>query len=175
MKPTTKVIVRTTSEKLLGPVSISEKTSFRKISSSLEAARFVFRIVRSLWNLTGTSAAVLPMCLSNFKTIRQFKVPISWLRDFTRSYEKTSFRILRRGPGSCSYRDPPDASANNDLFTKEINPSLIKIQLQFSSTWVNSLSKIDHRSYLVDDADDFHVRWMLMRRHQGNGECHCSN
>ena len=35
------------------------------------------------------------MCLSNFKAIRQFKVPISWLR----SYEKTSFRILRRGPG----------------------------------------------------------------------------
>ena len=62
--------------------------------------RFVFRIVRSLWNLTGTSAAVLPMCLSNFKAIRQFKVPISSLRDFTRSYEKTSFRIFRRGPGS---------------------------------------------------------------------------
>ena len=81
-----------------GPVSIPEKTSYRKISRSLEAARFVFRFVRSLWNLTGTSAAVLPMCLSNFKAIRQFKVPISWLRDFTRSYEKTSFRILRRGP-----------------------------------------------------------------------------
>ena len=32
----------------LGPVSISEKTSFRKISQSLEAARFVFRNVRSL-------------------------------------------------------------------------------------------------------------------------------
>ena len=40
------------------------------------------------------------MCLSNFKAIRQFEVPISWLRDFTRSYEKTSFRILRRGPES---------------------------------------------------------------------------
>ena len=40
------------------------------------------------------------MCLSNFKAIRQFKVPISWLWDFTRSYDKTSFRILRRGPGS---------------------------------------------------------------------------
>ena len=39
------------------------------------------------------------MCLSNFKAMRQFKVPISWLRDFTISYEKTSFRILRRGPG----------------------------------------------------------------------------
>ena len=84
----------------LGPVSIYENTSYRKISWSLEVARFVFRIVRSLWNLTGTSAAFLPMCLSNFKAIRQFKVPISWLRDFTRSYDKTSFWILRRGPGT---------------------------------------------------------------------------
>ena len=32
----------------LGPVSISGKTSYCKISQSLEAARFVFRIVRSL-------------------------------------------------------------------------------------------------------------------------------
>ena len=91
----------------MGPVSISEKTSYCKISWSLEAARFVFRIVRSLWNLTGTSAAVLPMCLSNCKAIRQFKVPISWLRDFTISYEKTSFRILRRGPESCWWKTRP--------------------------------------------------------------------
>ena len=47
-----------------GPVSMSEGTSFRGISWSLGAARFVFGIVRSLWDLTGTSAAVLPMCLS---------------------------------------------------------------------------------------------------------------
>ena len=85
-----------------GPVSISEKMSYRKISWSLEAAGIVFSIVRSLWNLTGPLAALLPMCLSNFKVIRQFEVAISWLRDFTRSYEKTSFRILRRGPGRFS-------------------------------------------------------------------------
>ena len=78
----------------LSPVSISDKTVYRKISWSLEAARFVFRIVRSLWNLTGTSAALLPMCLSNFKAIRQFKVPISLLRDFARSYDKTSLLLL---------------------------------------------------------------------------------
>ena len=81
------------------PVSISEKTSYRKISWSLEAVRFVFRIARSFWNLTDTSAALLPMCLSNLKAIRQFKVPILWLRDFTRCDNKTSFQILRRGPG----------------------------------------------------------------------------
>ena len=49
-----------------GPVLISDKTSYHKISQSLEATRFVLRIVRSLWNLTGTSAALLPKCLSNF-------------------------------------------------------------------------------------------------------------
>ena len=55
---------------LLGPVSISDKTSYCKISQSLKATRFVFRIVQSLWNLTGTSAAGLPKCLSNFKAMR---------------------------------------------------------------------------------------------------------
>ena len=55
-----------------GPVAISLKTSYCKILQSLEAARFVFRIVRLLWNLTGTSATLLPMCLSNFKAIRTF-------------------------------------------------------------------------------------------------------
>ena len=58
------------SEDTLGPASISDKTSYRKISWSLNAARFVFGIVRSLWNLTGTLTALLPMCLPNFKVMR---------------------------------------------------------------------------------------------------------
>ena len=82
-----------------GPVSISDKTSYFKISWSLEAVRFVFRIVQSLWNLAGTSAALLPKYLSNFKAILKFKLRISRLRDFTRSCDKTSYRILKRGPG----------------------------------------------------------------------------
>ena len=89
------------------PVGVRAPSQYQKRSISVRSrkvARFVFRNVRSLWNLTCTSAAVLPMCLSNFKVIRQFKVPISWLRDFTRSYEKTSFRILRRGPGVTRYK-----------------------------------------------------------------------
>ena len=36
-----------------GPVSVSDKTSYHKMLWWLEAARFVFRIVWSLWNLTG--------------------------------------------------------------------------------------------------------------------------
>ena len=64
---------------------------------SLEAARFVFRIVRSLWNLIGTSAAVLLKCLSNYKAMPKFKLPISRLRDLRSSYDKTSYRILKQG------------------------------------------------------------------------------
>ena len=70
------------------PVSISDNTSYRKISQSLEAARFVFRIVHSLRNLTGTSATLLPTCLSNLKAMLLFKLPISQLRIFTKSYDR---------------------------------------------------------------------------------------
>ena len=41
----------------LGIYSLSGKTSYRKISWSLEAARFGFGLFRLLWNLTGISAA----------------------------------------------------------------------------------------------------------------------
>ena len=56
-------------------------------------------MIASLWNLTGTSTAVLPRCLSNFRVIGQLYIQIPRLRDFTRSYNKTSYRILKRGPG----------------------------------------------------------------------------
>ena len=49
--------------------------------------------------MTGTLlAAPLPKCLSNWiDTIIQ--TTISRLRDFTRSYDETSYQILKRGPG----------------------------------------------------------------------------
>ena len=53
-----------------GLYSLSGRTSYRKISRSLEAARFWFRLLQSLWNLTDTSAARLQRCLSNFRAIR---------------------------------------------------------------------------------------------------------
>ena len=79
----------------LGSVSICNKTSYCKILQGLEAVRFVFESVRSLRNLTGTSAAVLPVSLFNFNW---FKFSISLLRDFTRSYDNTAYCILKRGP-----------------------------------------------------------------------------
>ena len=82
-----------------GLYSLSGKTSYRKISRSLEAARFEFKLFQSLWNLAGTSAALLPRCLSNFRAIRPLQHPISRLRVFTRFGGKTSYRLVNRGPG----------------------------------------------------------------------------
>ena len=83
---------------ILGLYSLSGKTSYRKISRSLEAARFGFKLFQSLWSLAGTSAALLPRCLSNFRAIRPLQHPISRLRDFTIFGGKTSYRLVNRGP-----------------------------------------------------------------------------
>ena len=84
---------------ILGLYSLSGKTSYRKISWSLKAAGFGFKLFQSLWNLAATSAAMLPRCLSNFRAIRPLQHPISRLRDFTRYGGKTSYRLVNRGPG----------------------------------------------------------------------------
>ena len=53
----------------LGPASISDTTSYCKISHSLKAARFVFRIVLWLRNLTVISVTIVSWGLSNFKAM----------------------------------------------------------------------------------------------------------
>ena len=83
-----------------GLYSLSGKTSYRKISWSLEATRFGFKLFQSLWNLAGNSAALLPRCLLNFRGIRPLQHPISRLRDFMRFGGKTSYRLVNRGPGA---------------------------------------------------------------------------
>ena len=63
--------------------SLSSKTYYCKISWSLEATRFMFRLFQSLWNLTGTSAAVLPVKFQSDTNIIISNLP--WLWVFTRS------------------------------------------------------------------------------------------
>ena len=53
-----------------GLYSLSELTSYLEISWRLEAATFGFILFSSLWNLKGTLAGALPICLSNFRAIR---------------------------------------------------------------------------------------------------------
>ena len=53
-----------------------------------ESLTWVDEIVRSLWKLTGSSAALLPRCLSNLKAIRRFRV-------FKTSQDLTVRRLIR--------------------------------------------------------------------------------
>ena len=80
-----------------GPVSISDRTSYRKISWRLKAARLIIQIIASLWILTGISAAFLPQCLSNFRPIGQFLMQISRLRDL-RYIKKDVLWDVETGP-----------------------------------------------------------------------------
>ena len=66
-----------------GPVSISDKTPYWKILWSLESVRLVVQSTASLWNLTSTSAALLPKCLS-----------ISG-RSYDYKYKRRGFKTLR--------------------------------------------------------------------------------
>ena len=72
--------------------------SHRKILWSLGGARFGFRLFQSLWTFMGTSTAAQPRCLSHFRAMCLLSHPISRLRDFTKSYAKTSFRFMNRDP-----------------------------------------------------------------------------
>ena len=80
-----------------------------KIRLSLSVAKYCFGymtdlgtsdIILTMWSkLAGTSAALLPRCLSNFRAILPLQNPISRLRDFTRFGGKTSYRLVNRSPG----------------------------------------------------------------------------
>ena len=52
-----------------GLYSLRGRTSYRKISWSLEATRLDVIMLVSLWNLTSIAAALLPRCLSIFRVI----------------------------------------------------------------------------------------------------------
>ena len=61
------MVINTWSFSKQGSVLISDKPSYREISQSNEGTRSGVKMFVSLWNLTGTSAAVLSRYLSNFK------------------------------------------------------------------------------------------------------------
>ena len=84
----------------LGLYSLSGRTSYCKISWSIEAVIFRVKLIQSLCNLTGTSAAAPARCLSNFRAIRSLEHPISRLRVFTRVFGNASYRLVNRGPAS---------------------------------------------------------------------------
>ena len=97
----------------LGFYSLSGRAFCCKISWSIEAARFGFKLFQSLWNLTGASAAALLRWPSNIRAIRSLQHPISRLRVFTKSCGKTSTRLMNKGPGDKSLRESMITKPNN--------------------------------------------------------------
>ena len=86
-----------------GTISVSHKTSYRKILHSLKGARSVIEMLVSLWNLAVASSAVLSRHLPTFRAIGKISPPISCLRFFARSYDKMSFVILNWSPADSHY------------------------------------------------------------------------
>ena len=83
----------------VGLYSLSRRTSYRQRSWNLEAARLYVMIIVSIWNLIGISATLLPRRLSNFTAIGKISNWITRIRDFTRSYGKTSVRLVNKSHG----------------------------------------------------------------------------
>ena len=54
--------------------------AYHWMSQSLEVARFISRIIRSLWNLTGVSVALLLKQLLNFTVMWSYKLAILGFR-----------------------------------------------------------------------------------------------
>ena len=76
--------------------SLSGRTSYK-------ATRFQFRHFQSLWHLTDASTAALLRCLSNFRVMRSFKHPISWIPVSMVSCGKMSVTLVNRHPGSFTF------------------------------------------------------------------------
>ena len=87
----------------MGLNSLSGKTSYRQISWSLKAVRLNFIMITSFWNLTGTSAALLLRCLSNFRVTGKSNPKYGGFWDVMRSCHKKVVRLVKRGPGILWY------------------------------------------------------------------------
>ena len=108
-------------------------------------------------------------CLSNFRAIGLFWIQISRHRDFTRSYDKTSYRILKR--------DPALSSRHIGICKQNVTPQVITKMIKTMFTSYTALfprfSSLYHRSvpytsvmpwYTVAQPDSvsWDIRWYYM-------------
>ena len=138
----------------LGHYSSNGWTSYRKISRSREAARLDVIMIVSLWNLTGISAAMLSMYLSNFRAIVKIWTRIARLRDFTRSCGKTSIRLMYRGP----------AGSTNALQMRTVlllcqNKTLLLLCETGIGTWVSNHIHFVVWSVITHTCPNFNGDW----------------
>ena len=123
-----------------GLYSLTGKTSYHQIAWSLQAARLDVILIVSRRYLTGTSEALLSMCLSNFRAIGKVETRIWWLRDLTRSCGKMSVRLVNRSPGfsGCmwSFHRCSTWLLHRHWGYRVVNPVLVN---RSESIWVNSV------------------------------------
>ena len=96
----------------IGYLSQSGRTSYRKTTWRLKAARLDVIMIVSLWNLIGTSTGLPSRGLSNVRLIGKFTARISQRQVFMGSCGKTTIRLVNTQianfmgttwgpPGSC--------------------------------------------------------------------------
>ena len=124
-------------------------------------------MVVSLWNLTGTSAAVLPRYLPNFRAIGKVWTRISRLRDFTRSCSKTSYRLVNRGYGYSVLVEDKPAAVPAPIGTQGA------VQYPIRRLIVRSCEVSNQRDLHLESSDHSEI-WQTPRQHDCQWACQIS-
>ena len=113
-----------------GLYSLSGRTSYRKISRSLETASLCYndRIALKFDRHLDSTAAEMPV---KFQSV--WKSLNMNLRDFTRSRRKTSVRLVNRGPVFISLSIIPLLTNDQQMFF----PTSVELFFFFSSFFIN--------------------------------------
>ena len=95
-----------------GPFQISHKTPYHKISQNLNGARMVFKIIQTLWHLTGVSPAKFQSDMNTFTP----NLTSSTLCEISRDIETvpgSSFHFLYSHNEDCRGKIPHFVGNNN--------------------------------------------------------------
>ena len=133
--------------RLQSPASVYDKTSYCKLSRKVSKPGDLYLELSNrsqIWQAHRQHCC--PRCLSNFKAMQWFKPPISRLRDFPRSHDTTSYRIMKRDP---------DISRPQCGFIRIMinNPDLSVIRSQLKMIWFYQKIATDISLKLLDKVD----------------------
>ena len=112
------------------------RRSYCNISQSIEAMRFVFSMIWSIWNLTGISTAMLPMCLSNFKAMN-LNYPSC---GFEASWDLTIGHLIRYWSGAQVTISHKNIERHTvDTIVSWPNPKQWVLTIYIASLWRNDI------------------------------------
>ena len=114
--------------------SLSGETSYRRSREVLKPQDWDVITIVSLWNFTDLSTALLARCLSNFRVIEKVWNRLSRLRDFKRSFGKTSTRFAVREITQSSSTISATSISSNIVWLIQLHDI---IQMKSNYTWIN--------------------------------------